>query len=107
MEDNPFFRWATACAQAIRDAEMAEFEQQGDVVIESAHALLALAHRLKGIACPACNGFGSRAYSSTATWMGGIAGQEITSDVCDICWGTGRTDQKGADLRKLYRKVTR
>jgi hypothetical protein len=33
--------------------------------------------------------------------MGGIGGAALTSGVCDKCWGTGRTDQKGADLMAI------
>jgi len=39
--------------------------------------------------CPACGGRGKRMYGSTATWRGGFAGQAITVDVCDKCWGSG------------------
>lgn len=51
--------------------------------------------------CKKCSGIGRRAYSSTATWRGGIGGQAITEDVCDSCWGTGRIDRKGFDIRKF------
>lgn len=55
----------------------------------------------KGDACRVCQGAGVRAYSSTATWRGGIGGQAITGDVCDACWGSGDRWRPGADLRKL------
>lgn len=51
--------------------------------------------------CKKCSGRGRRAYASTATWRGGIGGQAITEDVCDSCWGTGRIDRKGFDIRKF------
>lgn len=63
--------------------------------------LMAQARNLFGIACDKCGGVGKRAYASTATWAGGIGGQAITEGVCDSCWGTGRSDQKGVNLRKL------
>ena len=50
-------------------------------------------------ACPKCDGSGRRSYASTATWRGGIGGQAITADVCDVCWGSGSRRQPGADLR--------
>lgn len=39
--------------------------------------------------CTVCDGWGVRAYGSTATWRGGVGGQQITSGVCDSCWGSG------------------
>ena len=39
--------------------------------------------------CPDCQGWGAKAYASTATWHGGIGGQMITTDVCNKCWGSG------------------
>lgn len=54
-------------------------------------------------ACKDCGGAGRKAYGGTSTWRGGIGGQAITSDVCDLCWGTGDANRKGADLRKLTR----
>jgi len=52
--------------------------------------------------CPSCSGRGRRAYGSTSIWMGGIGGQQITSGICDECWGSGDTTRKFADLRKIY-----
>ena len=51
--------------------------------------------------CPKCQGFGRRAYASTATWHGGMGGASITTDVCDACWGSGDADRAWTDLRKL------
>ncbi len=51
--------------------------------------------------CAKCGGAGERAYPNTTTWAGGIGGQAITSGVCDVCWGTGDTHRKGADLKKI------
>jgi hypothetical protein len=39
--------------------------------------------------CPKCGGIGKRAYGDTTTWRGGMGGQQITTDVCDLCWGSG------------------
>lgn len=49
--------------------------------------------------CSVCHGFGTRQYSSTATWHGGVGGAAMTVDVCDTCWGTGDEFRHGADLR--------
>ena len=75
-------------------------------IVESAltlaERLLALARRSAGVACEACGGYGHRTYANTSTWgRSGISGRALTEDVCDSCWGTGRADRKGADLRKL------
>ncbi len=61
----------------------------------------ALARLARGVGCPRCSGRGHYTYSSTSTWRGGIAGQAMTEGVCDACWGTGRTDTIGVDLRKV------
>ncbi len=51
--------------------------------------------------CQTCGGSGVRAYPDTATWHGGIGGQQITSDVCNKCWGSGCLNRKGPDLRLM------
>ena len=51
--------------------------------------------------CPECEGRGKRTYGSTTTWRGGIGGQQMTTDVCDVCWGSGDIKHKGANLRLL------
>jgi len=53
------------------------------------------------IPCDRCGGAGVRAYPSSAGWRGGAAGQSITTDVCDSCWGSGDKNRHGANLRKL------
>ena len=52
--------------------------------------------------CKKCGGAGSIAYSSTATWHGGIGGQAMTVGVCDSCWGSGSRGNKWPDLRRIY-----
>jgi len=52
-------------------------------------------------ACTACHGRGSRVYSSTSTWRGGMGGAAMSVDVCDRCWGSGNQDRPWTDLRKL------
>lgn len=51
--------------------------------------------------CPSCAGRGRHAYSSTATWRGGMGGASMTDDVCDKCWGSGDLHRKGDDLRAM------
>jgi len=100
--------WKAACLQAGTALETCPAKEIGDWAVDEASRLLALARYLKGVACPACRGFGERAYSSTATWRGGMGGSMITSGVCDHCWGSGRTDQNGPNLRAIqgeYRRL--
>ena len=40
-------------------------------------------------------------YNSTAIWRGGVGGRMMTEGVCDKCWGTGRSDKRGTDLKKM------
>jgi len=58
-------------------------------------------HKLMGVACTHCGGTGVRVYPSTATWHGGMGGASMTPGVCDKCWGSGRTDVSGPNLRKV------
>jgi RecJ-like exonuclease len=57
------------------------------------------------VVCPACGGSGVKSYTNTTTWHGGIGGQQCTSDVCDDCWGSGKQNKPGVDLRKLFSKL--
>lgn len=52
--------------------------------------------------CQHCTGSGVKQYGSTATWRGGIGGQAFTSDVCDICWGSGDDKAPWPSHRKFY-----
>jgi len=51
--------------------------------------------------CPACEGPGTRWYSSGATWRGGMGTASFATDVCDVCWGTGDAQRHGVNLREL------
>jgi DnaJ-class molecular chaperone len=53
------------------------------------------------VPCQKCHGSGVSRYGSTSTWQGGAGGAEMTTDVCDQCWGTGDERRTGADLREL------
>lgn len=68
---------------------------------EMAMQLAGAARRFLGVGCERCAGAGMRAYGSTSTWRGGIGGQMITPGVCDACWGSGRTDRHGPNLRNI------
>ena len=52
-------------------------------------------------ACKSCSGSGGKLYGSTATWKRGIGGQAMTHGVCDICWGSGRSDRPWLNLKEL------
>lgn len=102
FDGDPCEKWQRECELAERAPHDApHHELQGDYCIDAAERLLAVARSLKGVACKTCGGIGHRAYGNTATWSGGFGGQAITEGVCDSCWGTGRTDQTGANLRKI------
>jgi hypothetical protein len=51
--------------------------------------------------CPVCCGSGQKAYSSTATWRGGMGGNACTQDVCNTCWGSGDRNHPWAKLKLL------
>ena len=58
-----------------------------------------------GRECRDCGGSGVKAYANTATWHNAaIAGQAITNDVCDSCWGSGDRTRPWANLRNLLRR---
>ena len=73
--------------------------------IRAAGNLRSLCFWAASVACEKCGGQGERSYASTATWRGGIGGHAMTEDVCDSCWGSGRSDQPWADLRALETRV--
>ncbi len=53
-------------------------------------------------ACRDCTGSGKKTYANTATWTrAGIAGQTLTVDICDRCWGSGDEKKPWINLRKL------
>ena len=51
--------------------------------------------------CERCSGSGMIMYPNTSTYMRRIGGQMMTEDVCNKCWGTGRADKVGRNLREL------
>jgi len=76
-----------------------------EAVIEARH-VLGMARLLAGVACEDCYGSGVKMYSSTTLWRGGFGGQMMTNGTCDACWGTGRNDKQGVDLRRLRAMLT-
>jgi hypothetical protein len=50
--------------------------------------------------CKSCDGLGARLYSSTATYHGGVGGQESTRGICNRCWGSGDEHAPWGDLRR-------
>ena len=102
--------WEDACEQARRMVlDEANFERQGDAGLEAAEHLGIIARLLKGIACKRCGGAGRAAYGSSSGSSGGAGGMTMTADVCDLCWGTGRSDSKGVNvkwMRESERKLS-
>lgn len=75
---------------------------------QAASELRGICHTEAGVACPTCWGQGTRQYGSGRTWRkGGVGTSAMTEDVCDVCWGTGRTDITGVDLRELEGRCQR
>lgn len=96
--------WAEACEKAARALENCEGHPDDlkfGYAMDEIDSLRALLYHMEGIACTKCAGVGSRAYGDTSTWMGGVGGQQITSGICDKCWGTGRSDRTGPNLRRI------
>lgn len=58
----------------------------------------------EGGECSNCGGSGVFRYANTATWHHeGLAGQAITWDVCDVCWGSGMRDKPWPSHRDFHR----
>jgi len=55
--------------------------------------------------CVICHGYGTRVYSNTSTWRGGIGGQAMTTGICDQCWGSGDREHPWTDLRTLNERT--
>lgn len=93
--------WERILKQADEEFQNLEEAQTPDFLLHKVDTLRALALVRCGISCSSCHGYGTRTYGSTSTWGSGCGGQAMTEGVCDTCWGTGRTDKIGTDLRKL------
>lgn len=81
----------------------------GEDLIKAADGARYVALTMAGVECPKCLTTGRYNYPNTGTWLsarvGGLAGQAFTDDVCDECWGTGRTDKKGPDLFDMWQRA--
>lgn len=97
--------WELAINQAALAIGNAHFQKKGEAIIEAARDLLAAAHRIAGVDCKECCGGGEKAYPDTSTWLGSGGVQIVTRDVCDRCWGTGRSDTRGIDLRAIFDNI--
>ena len=95
--------WQRAIERA-REGYASRLTYGPEIMLEEAANLLAVARIIAGVACNACLGRGVQTYGSTATWGGGIGGQAMTEGVCDTCWGSGRCDRTGVNLRTLRRE---
>lgn len=88
--------------RALYDINRATSEAElKDLSLIHAESILGAARSVSGIACHSCGGAGEKGYANTATWSGGVGGQSMTQDVCDSCWGTGRSDKKNPSLKIL------
>ena len=56
---------------------------------------------LERIECRICVGLTIRYYPNAPTWLQRRGGRSGGFGTCDECWGTGRKDKSGDDLRKL------
>ena len=93
--------WERECDRARGIASEPHAWRDRGYVEDAAMRLAAVAHHLFGIACPGCSGMGRKTYADTTGWAGGVGGQAMTVGVCDVCWGTGRTDRTGIDRHRL------
>jgi len=86
--DNPYDMWAHECDKAKNSVLSCEdFENVGDLAIDRAKRLGAIAYKLKGIACESCSGYGTKDYYDV-------------KGICELCWGTGNTESTGFNLKK-------
>ena len=80
-----------------------DIEEKKDLMIFYARKLLSIAFIINDVICESCGGFGDKPYGSTSTSTGKPGSQTVTVGICDDCWGTGRTDINGIDLRKRHK----
>jgi hypothetical protein len=93
--------WHRACNRLRVAGAGLPHPEMGEEMEEQALGILGLARQMAGKACKLCHGTGQRLYPDTTTWRGGCGGQAITLGTCDRCWGSGRNDRRGQDLRAL------
>ena len=102
MKDEKHLReeWRRSCRVAETMADDQCFADL-DTLEDAAMRIVAFARYAHGVACESCSGHGRRSYADTTGWRGGIGGQAITAGVCDRCWGSGRSDRMGVDVRRM------
>lgn len=101
IREDILHRWAQSLGTLVAEKDQLPPGVWAEVVEEMALELRAMSFYLRAVACPSCRGIGTRTYGDTSTWHGGVGGQTLTPGVCDKCWGTGRSDHKGVNLRLL------
>jgi hypothetical protein len=102
MGNETFYsKWNDACERASVSIIATSAKNEADVAIEAAKELLATAYRLKGIACSACDGRGEITYGETSSGETSSGETSSTVGICERCWGTGRADETGPDLRRI------
>lgn len=79
-------------------------ERKCRINLAAAKGMAAICYRRAGVQCEKCNGVGEILYGKTSTWKGGIGGNCTTYDVCNECWGTGRSDVRGENLREKWER---
>lgn len=94
-------KWKQTCERSMEEFDRSSALETIHAAEHFAQVFKALANHMAGVACPGCDGYGTKTYAGTTGWRGGIGGSMLTDSVCDLCWGTGRVDRKGPDLRAL------
>lgn len=97
--------WKRLCKDAYDRVLHSRVEFQFIDALDQIEKMKSIILFIAQIRCTECNGTGGKLYGDTSTWHNGVGGSLITEDVCDKCWGTGRKDIKGIDLRKINNKI--
>ena len=90
------------------EAKVAELEKIKDGLhdrVFSVLSILGIYPDFGDIVCNGCDGIGKKVYANTSTYLKGIGGQAMTEDVCDECWGSGKSNAPFKNLRKLHEQA--
>ena len=104
IKQTPYFSIAdirTIVEQAERIAELEEIKDGLHDRVFSVLSILGIYPDFGDIVCNGCDGIGKKVYANTSTYLKGIGGQAMTEDVCDECWGSGKSNAPFKNLRKL------